>query len=108
MGVSTPDRIESSMNRYSHFRLTVTAKFAVQGRGTLVDGSLDWGVVNVGDSVEVHGGDGCQQGVITGMDLGPWQRQKPHQSQRIALLLRDIDADDVEPGDIVMSVSEMF
>lgn len=96
------------MNRYSHFRLTVTAKFAVQGRGTLVDGSLDWGVINVGDSVEVHGDARCTQGVITGMDLGPWQRQRPNQSQRVALLLKDIEAEDVQPGDIVMSVSDMF
>ena len=92
------------MNRYSQFRLTVTAKFAVQGRGTLVDGSLDWGVISVGDSVEVRGERGCIETVITGMDLGPAGRPRANQAQRIGLLLKGVGADDVQPGDVITSV----
>jgi translation elongation factor EF-Tu-like GTPase len=92
------------MNRYSQFRLTVTATFAVQGRGTLVDGSLDWGVISVGDSVEVRGEQGCIATVITGMMMGPLGRPRPNQTQRLGLLLKGIGADDVQPGDVITSV----
>jgi elongation factor Tu len=76
--------------------------FSIKGRGTVVTGRLERGVVRVGDAAEIVGlRDKSMSTVITGIEMFHKQMDEAMAGDNVGLLLRGIDRTDVERGMVI-------
>jgi elongation factor Tu len=76
--------------------------FSIKGRGTVVTGRIDRGVVKVGDPAEIVGlKDKSTSTVVTGVEMFHKQLDEGMAGDNVGLLLRGIEREDVERGQVV-------
>ena len=81
------------------FLMPIEDVFGIKGRGTVVTGRVDRGVVKVGDEVEIVGlQDEVQKAVVTGVEMFRKTLDRGQAGDNIGCLLRGIDRDEVERG----------
>jgi elongation factor Tu len=84
------------------FLMPIEDVFSITGRGTVVTGRIERGVVKVGDSVEIIGlREGKLTSVVTGVEMFRKQLDQGEAGDNVGLLLRGIDKDEVERGMVV-------
>jgi len=84
------------------FMMSVEDVFSIKGRGTVVTGRIDRGVVRVGDAAEIIGlKDKSTPTVVTGVEMFHKQLDEGMAGDNVGLLLRGIERDDVERGQVV-------
>ncbi|WP_067542899.1 hypothetical protein [Nocardia crassostreae] len=84
------------------FRMTVEGVFTITGRGTIVAGIVEQGVVGVGDDVEIIGAADILLTRVRGIDLVCRPRVDPEERPRtLGLLLEGVRKDRIAVGDIV-------
>ena len=84
------------------FLMPIEDVFSITGRGTVVTGRIERGVVRVGDSVEIIGlREGKLTSVVTGVEMFRKQLDQGEAGDNVGLLLRGIDKDEVERGMVV-------
>jgi elongation factor Tu len=84
------------------FMMPVEDVFSIKGRGTVVTGRLERGVVRVGDAAEIVGlRDKSMSTVITGIEMFHKQMDEAMAGDNVGLLLRGIDRTDVERGMVI-------
>ncbi len=84
------------------FLLPVEDVFTITGRGTVVTGRIEQGVVNVGDKVELVGiRSETQSTVVTGVEMFRKMMDQGQAGDNVGLLLRGIDREDVDRGMVV-------
>jgi len=84
------------------FLLSVEDVFSITGRGTVVTGRLERGVVKVGDPAEIVGlAPKVHKTVITGVEMFRKTMEQAEAGDNIGLLLRGIDKDEVRRGQVV-------
>ncbi|KDD76553.1 GTP-binding elongation factor EF-Tu/EF-1A [Helicosporidium sp. ATCC 50920] len=84
------------------FALPVEDVFSIQGRGTVVTGRIEQGVVKPGDEVEVVGiRPQNLKTTVTGVEMFKKMLQEGQAGENVGLLLRGIKRDDVERGQVV-------
>ncbi|KUN88381.1 elongation factor Tu [Streptomyces bungoensis] len=81
------------------FLLPVENVLTITGRGTVVTGAVERGVVRVGDRVDVLGAD--VQTVVTGLETFGKPMQEAQAGDNVALLLRGVPRDAVRRGHVV-------
>lgn len=81
------------------FLLSVENTFTITGRGTVVSGAVERGVVKVGDRVEVLGAD--TETVVTGLETFGKPMDSAQAGDNVALLLRGVPRDGVRRGHVV-------
>ncbi len=84
------------------FLMPIEDVFSIKGRGTVVTGRVERGKIKVNDSVEVVGiRPKTTSTVVTGVEMFRKQLDEGQAGDNIGLLLRGIEKDDVERGQVI-------
>jgi len=83
------------------FLMPVEDVFSIKGRGTVATGKIDRGVCKVGEEMEVIGMGKDKKTVITGVEMFRKQLDQGQAGDDVGLLLRGIEKDDVERGQVI-------
>ena len=83
------------------FLMPVEDVFSIKGRGTVVTGKIEQGVINVGDEIEVVGIRDTTKTTCTGVEMFHKQLERGEAGDNAGLLLRGIERDDVERGQVL-------
>ena len=83
------------------FLMPVEDVFSIKGRGTVATGKIDRGVCKVGEEMEVIGMGKDKKTVITGVEMFRKQLDQGQAGDNVGLLLRGIEKDDVERGQVI-------
>jgi elongation factor Tu len=81
------------------FMMSIEDVFSIKGRGTVVTGRIERGVVKLNEEVEIVGlRDDIRKTVVTGIEMFHKQLDQGQAGDNAGLLLRGIDRDEVERG----------
>jgi elongation factor Tu len=83
------------------FLMPIEDVFSISGRGTVVTGRIDSGIVKVGDEVEIVGIRDTQKTVVTGVEMFRKLLDSGEAGDNIGALLRGTGRDDVERGQVL-------
>jgi elongation factor Tu len=83
------------------FLMPIEDIFSIQGRGTVVTGRIEKGVVKVGEEVEIVGFRDTRKTVVTGVEMFRKLLDSGMAGDNVGLLLRGIDKEDVERGQVL-------
>ena len=83
------------------FLMPVEDVFTISGRGTVVTGRVERGVVKVGEEVEIVGLRETQKTVATGVEMFRKTLDQGQAGDNVGLLLRGTKREDVERGQVV-------
>ncbi|MBI4084530.1 MAG: elongation factor Tu [Candidatus Levybacteria bacterium] len=83
------------------FLMPVEDVFSIKGRGTVVTGRIDRGIVKVNNAVEIVGIRATTSTVVTGVEMFKKQLDEGQAGDNVGLLLRGIEKDDVERGQVI-------
>jgi elongation factor Tu len=83
------------------FLMPVEDIFSISGRGTVVTGRIERGIVKVGEEVEIVGLRATQKKVVTGVEMFRKLLDQGQAGDNVGLLLRGIERKDVERGQVL-------
>ena len=83
------------------FLMPVEDVFSISGRGTVVTGRIERGIIKVGDEVEVVGIRETQKTTVTGVEMFRKLLDQGQAGDNAGLLLRGLKRDDVERGQVL-------
>jgi elongation factor Tu len=83
------------------FLMPIEDVFSISGRGTVVTGRVDRGVVKVGEEIEIVGYAETQKKVVTGIEMFRKLLDEGVAGDNIGVLLRGLEKDDVERGQVL-------
>ena len=83
------------------FLMPIEDVFSISGRGTVVTGRIERGVINVGDEVEIVGIRTTQKSTCTGVEMFRKLLDRGEAGDNVGVLLRGIDRDGVERGQVL-------
>ncbi|MGQ9697020.1 MAG: elongation factor Tu, partial [Armatimonadota bacterium] len=83
------------------FLMPIEDVFTITGRGTVVTGRIERGVIKVGDPVEIVGIRETRQTVCTGVEMFRKTLDQGQAGDNVGLLLRGIERNEVERGQVV-------
>jgi len=83
------------------FLMPIEDVFSISGRGTVVTGRVDRGVIRVGEDVEIVGIRPTQKTVCTGVEMFRKILDEGRAGDKIGVLLRGTKRDEVERGQVV-------
>ncbi|WP_299146858.1 elongation factor Tu [uncultured Tateyamaria sp.] len=83
------------------FLMPVEDVFSISGRGTVVTGRVERGVINVGDNIEIVGIKDTQTTTCTGVEMFRKLLDRGEAGDNIGALLRGIDREAVERGQVL-------
>ncbi len=75
--------------------------FSIKGRGTVVTGKIEQGIIKVGDTIEIVGVRDTQTTTVTGIEMFHKLLDQGQAGDNAGLLLRGIERDDVERGQVL-------
>jgi elongation factor Tu len=80
------------------FLMPIEDVFSISGRGTVVTGRVERGIVKVGDEIEIVGIRDTKKRVVTGVEMFKKLLDEGQAGDNIGVLLRGTDRDEVERG----------
>ena len=83
------------------FLMPIEDVFSISGRGTVVTGRIERGVVNVGDEVEIVGIRNTTKTIVTGVEMFRKLLDRGEAGDNIGALLRGTKREDVERGQVL-------
>jgi elongation factor Tu len=83
------------------FLMPIEDVFSITGRGTVVTGRVETGVVHVGDEVEIVGIRPTRKTVATGVEMFRKLLDEGRAGDNIGVLLRGVGKDEVERGQVL-------
>jgi elongation factor Tu len=83
------------------FLMPIEDVFSISGRGTVVTGRIERGLVKVGDEIEIVGIRDTQKTVCTGVEMFRKLLDQGQAGDNVGALLRGIDKDAVERGQVL-------
>ena len=83
------------------FLMPIEDVFGIKGRGTVVTGRVERGLVKVGDTVEIVGLRETRSTVVTGVEMFRKLLDSGQAGDNIGCLLRGIEREDVERGQVL-------
>jgi len=83
------------------FLMPIEDVFSISGRGTVVTGRVDRGIINISDEVEIIGIRPTQKTVCTGVEMFRKILDQGQAGDNIGILLRGIKREEVERGQVV-------
>src|SRR5690606_5506419 len=83
------------------FLMPVEDVFSISGRGTVVTGRVERGVIKVGEEVEIVGLRATQKTTVTGVEMFRKLLDSGEAGDNIGALLRGVQRDDVERGQVL-------
>jgi len=83
------------------FLMPVEDVFSIKGRGTVVTGKIEQGVIKVGETIEIVGVRDTKTTTVTGIEMFHKLLDQGQAGDNAGLLLRGIERDDVERGQVL-------
>src|SRR2546429_1012243 len=84
------------------FLMPIEDVFSIKGRGTVVTGRVERGIVKVNEEVEIVGiQEKTRKSVVTGVEMFRKLLDQGQAGDNVGLLLRGVEKDDVERGQVV-------
>ncbi len=83
------------------FLMPIEDVFSISGRGTVVTGRVERGIVNVGDEVEIVGIKNTVKTIVTGVEMFRKLLDRGEAGDNIGALLRGTKREDVERGQVL-------
>jgi len=83
------------------FLMQIEDVFGIKGRGTVVTGRIDRGIIRVGDEVEIIGLKETRKTVVTGVEMFRKILKEGMAGDNVGCLLRGIERDEVERGQVL-------
>jgi elongation factor Tu len=83
------------------FLMAVEDVFSIKGRGTVVTGRVERGIVKVGDEIEIVGIKDAQTTTVTGVEMFRKQLDEGRAGDNVGILLRGVEKDQVERGQVL-------
>jgi elongation factor Tu len=83
------------------FLMAVEDVFSIKGRGTVVTGRIERGVIKVGDEVEILGFTDAKKTTVTGVEMFRKLLDRGEAGDNVGCLLRGIEKEQVERGQVL-------
>jgi len=83
------------------FLMPVEDVFTISGRGTVVTGRIERGVVKINDEVEIVGIRDLKKTIVTGIEMFKKSLKEGQAGDNVGVLLRGIERTDVERGQVL-------
>ena len=83
------------------FLMPVEDIFSIEGRGTVVTGKIERGVVKVGEDVEIVGIKATQKSTVTGIEMFNKNLQEGMAGDNAGILLRGLKKEDITRGQVL-------
>ena len=83
------------------FLMPVEDVFSIAGRGTVVTGRIERGIVKIGGEIEIVGLRDTQKTTVTGIEMFNKELKEGEPGDNVGLLLRGIKKEDVERGQVL-------
>jgi len=83
------------------FLMPVEDVFSISGRGTVVTGRIERGIVKVGDTIEIVGISDTQTTTVTGVEMFRKEMDQGEAGDNCGVLLRGTAKEDVERGQVL-------
>jgi len=94
--IPQPERLKDKA-----FLMPIEDVFSISGRGTVVTGRVEQGIVNVGEEVEIVGIRDTQKTTVTGVEMFRKLLDQGEAGDNIGALLRGVGREDVERGQVL-------
>ena len=110
IGVPSIEKLVAAMDEYipeperaidGDFLMPVEDVFSISGRGTVVTGRIERGIVKVGDEVEIVGIRPTQSTTVTGVEMFRKLLDEGQAGDNVGVLLRGTKRDEVERGQVL-------
>ena len=98
----SPSMATSTGASNTGFRMTVQDVFSIKGRGTVVTGTVESGMITEGAAIEVHGPSGVTQTVVQGIEMFRRTKSQANVGDNVGILLRGLQRDQVQRGDVLV------
>ena len=85
------------------FLMAIEDVFSIKGRGTVVTGRVERGIVRVNDNVEILGFGEPRKTVVTGVEMFRKLLDEGRSGDNVGCLLRGIGKDEVERGQVLVA-----
>jgi len=89
------------------FLMPIEDVFSIEGRGTVVTGRIESGVVSVGDELEIVGIKETAKTTCTGVEMFRKLLQRGEAGDNVGVLLRGTKKDEVERGQVLTEVGKI-
>ena len=83
------------------FLMPIEDIFSIEGRGTVVTGKIERGIVNVGEEIEIVGIKDTTKTTVTGVEMFNKSLQQGMAGDNAGILLRGLKKDDVHRGQVL-------
>jgi elongation factor Tu len=83
------------------FLMAIEDVFSIKGRGTVVTGRIERGVIKVGEEVEILGFGDAKKTTVTGVEMFRKLLDQGQAGDNVGCLLRGIEKDQVERGQVL-------
>jgi len=110
IGMPSIDKLIEALDRYipepqravdGAFLMPIEDVFSISGRGTVVTGRVERGIVKVGDSVEIVGIKDTTTTTVTGVEMFRKLLDQGQAGDNVGVLLRGTKRDEVERGQVL-------
>jgi elongation factor Tu len=83
------------------FLMPIEDVFGIKGRGTVVTGRIERGIVKVGEEVEIIGFGESRKTTVTGVEMFKKLLDQGQAGDNVGCLLRGIEREDIERGQVL-------
>ena len=83
------------------FLMPIEDVFSIKGRGTVVTGKIETGIIKVGEEVEIVGIKDTTKSTVTGVEMFHKLLDEGQAGDNAGILLRGIEREDVERGQVL-------
>ncbi len=83
------------------FLMPIEDVFGIKGRGTVVTGRIERGIVKTGDEIEIVGMGERRKVIVTGVEMFQKTLDSGEAGDNVGALLRGVERDDVERGQVL-------
>ena len=110
MGVKSVEKLVETMDEYipiperpidKPFLMPIEDVFSISGRGTVVTGRVERGILKVGEEIEIVGIKATQKTTCTGVEMFRKLLDEGRAGDNVGILLRGLKREDVERGQVV-------
>jgi len=89
------------------FLMPIEDVFGIKGRGTVVTGRVERGILKQGETVEIIRGFDVRETVATGLEMFHKTLDSTEAGDAVGILLRGVDRDEVERGQVLVKPGSM-
>ena len=100
--IPTPER-----PRDLPFLMPVEDVFGIKGRGTVVTGRIERGIVKTGDEIEIVGMGATRKTTVTGVEMFQKTLDQGEAGDNVGCLLRGIEREDIQRGQVLSKPSSI-